>query len=167
MGDLKKTAAALLLLCLMAMNFAVGWVVNGWRLSAQIESLKHEQTKSQLSSVKTVAQDLSETQGRFVDALQQFQSTQQENQLSQQDLNRVLLDLRAVNSGLRGDFADLPERIKRANQASLGQYATTCTAVFEDLAREIGTLAEDGAAVARAAEGHAADVKLMQDAWKK
>lgn len=149
---------------LAAFLFGAGWVVQGWRLSGQIEALKHEQTQTQLENVTAVANDLAETHGRFVDALQLFQSTQQANQLAQQDLGRVLLDLRGVTSGLRGDFADLPRRIERASQATLGQYAATCTAVFEAMAAGGSKLAEAGAGIAAKAEGHAADVRLMQQA---
>lgn len=152
---------------LAAFLFGAGWVSNGWRLSGQIEALKHGQTQTQLENVTAVANDLAETHGRFVDALQLFQSTQQANQLAQQDLNRVLLDLRGVTSGLHGDFAALPGRIERASQATLSQYATTCTAVFEAMAAGGGRLAEAGAGVAAKADGHAADVRLMQDAWPK
>ena len=159
----KLIWAALAAACL----FGSGWVAQGWRLSGQIEALKHGQTQTQLNNVKAVANDLADTHGRFVDALQQFQSTQQANQLAQQDLGRVLLDLRGVTSGLRGDFADLPRRIERASQATLSQYATTCTAVFEAMAAGGGRLAEAGAGVAAKADGHAADVRLMQDAWPK
>lgn len=152
---------------LAALLFGAGWVSNGWRLSGQIEAIKHSQTQVQLNNVTAVAHDLADTHGRFVDALQLFQSTQQANQLAQQDLNRVLLDLRGVTSGLHGDFAALPGRIERASQATLSQYATTCTAVFEAMAAGGGRLAEAGAGVAAKADGHAADVRLMQDAWSK
>lgn len=147
--------------------FGAGWTAQGWRLSGQIEALKHGQTQAQLNNVTAVANDLADTHGRFVDALQQFQSTQQANQLVQQDLGRVLLDLRGVTSGLRGDFASLPGRIERASQATLGQYASTCTAVFEAMAAGGGRLAEAGAGVSAKADGHAADVGLMQGAWPK
>ena len=150
-----------------AFLFGAGWVSNGWRLSGQIESLKHVQTQTQLNNVTAAANDLADTHGRFVDALQQFQSTQQANQLVQQDLGRVLLDLRGITSGLRGDFASLPGRIEHASQATLGQYASTCTAVFEAMAAGGGRLAEAGAGIAAKADGHAADVRLMQDAWPK
>lgn len=160
-------AKALIAALVAAFLFGAGWLTNGWRLSGQIEAIKHSQTQVQLNNVTAVANDLAVTHGRFVDALQQFQTTQQANQLAQQDLGRVLLDLRGVTSGLRGDFADLPRRIERASQATLGQYASTCTAVFEAMAAGGGRLAEAGAGIAAKAEGHAADVGLMQDAWPK
>lgn len=160
-------AKALIAALVAAFLFGAGWLTNGWRLSGQIEAIKHGQTQSQLNNVTAVAHDLADTHGRFVDALQQFQTTQQANQLAQQDLGRVLLDLRGVTSGLRGDFAGLPGRIERASQATLGQYASTCTAVFEAMAAGGARLAEAGAGVAAKADGHAADVRLMQDAWPK
>lgn len=151
----------------LAVGGVSGWTAQGWRLAGEIESLKHGQTKTQLNGVAAVATDLAETHGRFVDALQQFQSTQQANQLAQQDLGRVLLDLRGFTSGLRGDFANLPGRIERASQATLGQYASTCTDIFEAMAAGGGRLAEAGAGIAAKADGHAADVRLTQDAWPK
>lgn len=160
-------AKALIAALVAAFLFGAGWLTNGWRLSGQIEAIKHSQTQVQLNNVTAVAHDLADTHGRFVDALQQFQTTQQANQLAQQDLGRVLLDLRGVTSGLRGDFADLPRRIERASQAALSQYASTCTAVFEAMAAGGARLAEAGAGVAAKADGHSADVGMMQDAWPK
>lgn len=158
---------ALLMALSWAFIFGAGWVSQGWRLSGQIESLKHGQTQAKLSNVTAAAAELAETHEGFVDALQQFQSAQQANRLAQQDLGRVLLDLRGFASGLRGDFAGLPGRIERASQAASAEYIAACTAVFEDLAREIGALAEHGATIAEKADGHAADVQLMQGAWPK
>ena len=52
-----------------------------------------------------------------------------------------------------------------AAQPALASYARTCTAVFEQLAAAGGRLAEGGADIARAADGHAADARLMREAW--
>ena len=86
---------------------------------------------------------------------------------NQAELGALLIDARGTAAGLRGDFADLPSRINTASSAALGEYATACTAVFERLAAAGGRLAESGAGLARAAEGHAADEQMMRDAWPK
>lgn len=48
---------------------------------------------------------------------------------------------------------------------SVMQYANTCTAVFQELADRGERMAERGAELARAADGHAADAGLMRQSW--
>lgn len=164
---LQDRAKALAYGLLLVLAFASGWTVSNWKADARIARIELGQVSEDLRKMTQAAINMSKTQKGFDDALQTFQGTQQDNAKAQQDLGRVLLDIRGIAAGLRGDFAGLPARIERASSAALGQYATTCSAVFEDLAREIGTLAEDGAAIAQQAEGHAADARMIQDAWPK
>lgn len=51
--------------------------------------------------------------------------------------------------------------------ASVPKYASTCTAVFERMAERGERLADRGAEIAAAADGHAADAVMMQQAWPK
>lgn len=139
----------------LALGASGAWYIQGQRLGLQIEQLKHQATTTQLAGFQ---QGLS-------DALANFQTTSQRNVAAQQDLDRSLRDLRGLTGGLRGDFASLPERIATAAQPALAGYASTCTAVFEHLAAAGGRLAEGGADIARAADGHAADARLMREAW--
>lgn len=78
-----------------------------------------------------------------------------------------LYALRTATPGMQGDFACLPARIAGAAQSTLAQYASTCTAVLQELADQPGLMAERGADSARAADGHAADAALLRDAWPK
>lgn len=153
----------------LAVGLAVGaggaWWAQGQRYGLQLEELKHAATSNELAGTRQAVTDMAGFQKGFNDALQQFQSAQQGNAQAQQDLGRVLLDLRGVTAGLRGDFAGLPERIAAASVPALSEYAATCTAVFEAMAAGGGRLAEAGAVLARQAEGHAADVEMMQRAW--
>ena len=121
--------------------------------------------KSPLAGATQAVQDLGGFQKGLTDALANFQAINQRNAAAQQDLDRSLRDLRGLTGGLRGDFASLPERIATAAQPALAGYASTCTAVFEQLAAAGGRLAENGADIARAADGHAADARLMREAW--
>lgn len=89
----------------------------------------------------------------------------QRNQAAQQDFDRSLRELRTATAGMRGDFVGLPEHIAGAAQPAFAQYASTCTAVLQELADRGGRMAERGAGIARAADGHAADAALMWDAW--
>lgn len=137
------------------------------RYGLQIETLKHQATANELAGERQVVRDMAGFQKGFYDALANFQATGRLNALAQQDLDRSLRDLRGTASGLRGDFADLPARIERAPGSARAEYATACTAALEELAAAGGRMAERGADIARQAEGHAADARLMQDAWPK
>ena len=141
------------------------WYVQGARHGLQIEQLKHQATQRDLTTTTQAVQDMAGFQKGLNDALTSFQTTQQKNTLAQQDLGRLLLDLRGTTAGLRSDFAGLPQRIATAAHPALAEYASACTAVFQELADRGGRMAERGAELARAADGHAADAGLMRQAW--
>ena len=143
------------------------WWAQGARYGQQIERLKHQATATQLAGATQAVQDMASFQKGFDNALATFQTTQQRSAQAQQDLGRLLLDLRGTTAGLRSDFAGLPQRIAAAAQPALAEYASTCTAVFQELADRGGRMAERGAELARQADGHAADARLMQDAWPR
>ena len=149
----------------LALGASGAWYIQGQRLGLQIEQLKHQATTTQLAGATQAVQDLAGFQQGLSDALANFQTTSQRNVAAQQDLDRSLRDLRGLTGGLRGDFAGLPDRIATAAQPALAEYARTCTGVFERLAAAGGRLAEGGADIARAADGHAADARLMREAW--
>lgn len=143
---------------------SAAWV-QSQRYGLQLERLAHNQTSAELESTKQAVQDMAGFQKGLNDALANFQATGQRNALAQQDLNRSLRDLRSTTAGLRGDFAALPERIAGAAQPALARYASTCTAIFQSLADRGGRMAEVGAGVARAADGHSADAALVRESW--
>ncbi|WP_454708701.1 hypothetical protein [Delftia acidovorans] len=149
--------------------FAIGaggaWWAQGQRYGLQLEQLRHQQTSAELDSTQQAVRDMAGFQKGLTDALATFQATGQRNAAAQQDLDRSLRDWRSTVAGMRGDFAGLPERIAGAAQPALAQYASTCTAVLQELAGRGGRMAERGAEIARAADGHAADATLMRDAW--
>jgi hypothetical protein len=61
---------------------------------------------------------------------------------------------------LRGDVASLRASIAAATRPAVDQYATTASELLAECGKEL-------ADVARAADGHAADVRLMLSAWPK
>lgn len=148
----------------LTIGLVTGWVAQGWRLGAQLEQASHSQTRQRLAGAINAINQLSTFQEDLTDALQQFQRTQQANQTAAADLDRGLRDLRGVTAGLRGDFAGLPDRIASAAEPALREYASTCTAVFQELADRGGRMAERGSEIARQADGHAADVVLLKGA---
>lgn len=143
------------------------WQVLDWRYGLQIEQLKHQATQRDLAATTQAVQDMAEFQKGLNNALDAFQNTQQRNAAAQKDLDRLLLDLRGTTAGLRHDFAGLPQRIANAAQPALAEYASTCTAVFQELADRGERMAQRGADIARSADGHAADAALMHAAWPR
>lgn len=143
------------------------WQVLDWRYGLQIEQLKHQATQRDLATTTQAVQDMAAFQKGLDHALDAFQNTQQRNAAAQQDLGRLLLDLRGTTAGLRSDFAGLPARIATAAQPALAEYASTCTAVFQELADRGERMAQRGAEVSRAADGHAADDAVTRAAWPR
>lgn len=68
--------------------------------------------------------------------------------------------LRTELDGLRGDLADVPDRIRSATREAVDQYATAATVVFGECAARYSELAIS-------ATGHASDVQTLMDAWPK
>lgn len=149
----------------LAIGVGGAWWTQGQRYGMQIEQLQHQQTSTELKTTRQAVADMAGFQKGLTDALATFQATSQRNAAAQQDLDRSLRELRTATAGMRGDFAGLPERIAGAAQPALAQYASNCTAVLQELADRGGRMAERGADIARAADGHAADAALMRDSW--
>ncbi|MHC3433031.1 hypothetical protein [Delftia lacustris] len=66
--------------------------------------------------------------------------------------------LRAVSDGLRKQSADAARRLTSAPPAAVIEYAITVNELFEQCQARY-------AAVARAADAHAADARMMHEAW--
>ena len=163
------TLATHMVAAVAAAGVAAGsaWWVQAQRYGLQIEQLKHQQTGSQLAGARQAVADMAGFQKGLTDALDTFHATQQRNAQAQQDLGRLLLDLRGTTAGLRSDFTGLPQRIATAAQPALAEYASTCAAALDRLAAGGERLAQRGAALAAAADGHAADAVMLHQAWPK
>ena len=166
---LEMTLATHMVAAVAAAGVAAGsaWWVQAQRYGLQIEQLKHQQTGSQLAGARQAVADMAGFQKGLTDALDTFRATQQRNAQAQQDLGRLLLDLRGTTAGLRGDFAGLPDRIASAAQPALADFSEQCVAVFQSMASAGERLAQRGAAIAAAADGHAADALMLREAWPK
>ena len=141
------------------------WAYLSQSYGLKIEKLQHQTTANNLNQSNQVIEDVAGFQKGLNNALTTFQTTQQANALAQTSIQRLLVDLRGTSVGLRNDFAGLPERITTAAKPALAEYASTCTAVFKELADRGGRLAESGASIASKADGHAADARLLKEAW--
>lgn len=166
---LEMTLATHMVAAVAAAGVAAGgaWWVQAQRYGLQIEQLKHQQTGAQLAGARQAVADMAGFQKGLTDALDTFRTTQQRNAQAQQDLGRLLLDLRGTTAGLRGDFAGLPDRIASAAQPALADFSEQCVAVFQSMASAGGQLAERGAELARKADEHAANERLIFESWPK
>lgn len=147
--------------------FSAGALFNGYRWETKYQSLELAHAKTTNAAQEKVLRDISGFTENLTDALQTFTYQTAQNDKAQQDLQAILHDVRGTVSGLRGDFSKLPGRINNATRATLAEYAGTCTAVFEELASAGTRLAESGAAIAREADRHAANERLMLDSWPR
>ena len=164
MSATTHLAAALVSAALAA---GAAWWAQGQRLGLQIERLQHQQTAAQLDGARQAVADMASFQKGLDDALETFTATQQRTAAAQQDLGRLLLDLRGTTAGLRGDFAGLPQRIAIAAQPALADFSEQCVAVFQSMASAGGQLAERGAELARKTDEHAANERLIFESWPK
>lgn len=131
--------------------FGAAWQVQSWRYGEQITTIKQQHTDAALSSSRN-ALKLTEHYRENADAaVRKAEARAAQNK-------RDADSLRGELDGLRGDLADVPERIRSATREAVDQYAATVTGVFERCVRRYSELA------ARA-DGHASDVQTLSDAW--
>lgn len=150
-----------------ALAFGLAWYIQGSRYTAKIAVIRADQSQDEVNAYKRNLDKLKGFQKGLTDALQDFQYTNGLNLEAQDKLQGTLRDLRSVTGGLRGDFAGLPGRIERATQSASAEYITACTAVFADMAAEVGKLAESGSGIAAKADEHAANERLILDSWPR
>ena len=134
-----------------ALAFGAAWQAQSWRYGEQIATIKQQHTDAALSSARN-ALKLTEHYRENADAA--IRKAEARAAQNKRDADR----LRAELDGLRGDLADVPDRIRSASREAVDQYATAATVVFGECAARYSELAG-------AATGHASDVQTMMDAW--
>ncbi len=152
-----------------ALAFGAAWQVQAWRYGEQISDLKREHAEAVASSANQIydlklehaeavassaksALKLTEHYREKADAAVRKAEARSAQNKRDADALRAELD------GLRGDIANVPDRIRSATREAVDQYAATATVVFEHCARRYSDMAEK-------AQGHAATVQLLMDAW--
>lgn len=129
---------------LNAIMLAGAFLAGAWIGDARVQINQHE----------SMAASMQDT----LDAVQVWQADQRKNQEAYESLEKTVRDMRSTVSGLRLDVKGFNAR---ASEAQLRAYTDACTAVFHDVAAEVGALVEAGADIARKADQHAADARLM------
>lgn len=131
--------------------FGAAWQAQGMRYGGQIADIKREHAEAVASSAKS-ALKLTEHYRENADAaVKKAEARAAQNK-------RAADALRAELDGLRGDIANVPDRIRSASREAVDQYAATATVVFGECAARYSELAEK-------AQGHAATVQLLMESW--
>lgn len=134
-----------------ALAFGAGWQVQAWRYGEQIATIKQQHTDAALSSARN-ALKLTEHYRENADAA--IKKAEARAAQNKRDADRLRDEL----AGLRGDLAEVPDRIRSASREAVDQYAAAATVVFDHCARRYSDMAQ-------AAAGHASDVQTLMDAW--
>lgn len=136
---------------LLLVAFTSGWIVQGWRMQAQIERV-----------TATYSQELEERHAQALNDYLEMERVKdeaiQEAKL-QADKNAAAADAARANADrLRRDLARVPASISTATRTAVDEYAATASELLGECSAEITKLA-------RAADGHANDAALMLKAW--
>lgn len=146
----------------LAASAAAGAWVNGSLWETRYLDLQLIQTKAESARKDRNLETILANQEATQRAIEAWRTANERNEEAYEKLNSTVVSLRGTVSGLRGDFAGMPGFVRDASREALGHYASTCTAIFERMAGEVTSLGESGARIARQADKHAADVKLME-----
>ena len=147
------TAKAIAAALVAALLFWAGWTTQGWRAEAKLYDLKREHAES-----LAIAN---------AEALERYKKMEEQKDAAIKSAEeRAAKNAAAANlaqstaDGLRGDIAAMRANIATITDSAVREYA-------DSLSDVLGACADEAVELARAADGHAADVRLMQDAWPK
>lgn len=135
----------------LALAAASTWHVQAWRYDAQIADIKAAQAQA-----ATLASE--ETARNFRAITTQYEGALNDARKREADLRRHVAAARTESDGLRDAIY--------AFRAKLPNATTPTVAVAADTAAELlGACVNEYQDVAAAADGHAADARLMLEAW--
>lgn len=136
-----------------ALMFGAGWVANGWRAEAELLDVKRQ-----------FAESAATAHAQALERYQTLERTKDEAIAAHAALVAQNADAaaaaRRTADGLRRDLASVPARIAAATDSAAREYAASASVVLDQCTAEVADLA-------RVADGHAADVRLMLQAWPK
>ena len=135
----------------LALAAASTWHIQAWLYDAQIKGIEAQHSKAIAASAKSALR-LTEIYRENADAA--LRKAEARSAQNKRDADR----LRGELDGLRGDLATVPDRILGATRDAVDQYAATASVVFDQCVRRYSELAGE-------AQGHAADVETLRDAW--
>jgi hypothetical protein len=135
-----------------AIGMAMGWHGNGMRLNAKIDRMVAEHAVAVKKATEAAAQETARMQKEKDDAIARANQVAQRNAAAAATAN-------LERNRLQSDLAASRIALSSSTHASLIEYATAVSVVFEQCVREYTD-------VARLADQHAADSQLLFTAWK-
>lgn len=136
-----------------ALAFGGGWKTQEWRYGKQIADIQAQHATALASANQKALDDtikMQRAKDEAIKAAEQRAKTQAANAAA----------ARTERDGLRAQLATTTVQLPVASCTSVREYGTTLTGLLDQCAG-----AFEG--MAREASGHAADSRLMQEAWPK
>lgn len=136
-----------------ALLFAAGWITQGWRAEASLFDVKRQFAESAATA--------------HAQALERYQTLERTKDeaiaahaaLVAQNADAAAAARRTADS-LRQQLASVPTRIAAATESAIAEYANTAGELLSTCAAEYQWMA-------RQADGHAADARLMLEVWPR
>ena len=136
-----------------ALAFGAAWQTQEWRYGKQIADTASQHAIALASANQKALDDTIKMQRTKDEAIKAAEQRAAKNAAAADSARRAADRLRAQLDGV-------PARVARATDSAVREYASAASVVF---ARCVGSYQE----LAGVADGHAADVRLMQEAWPK
>lgn len=136
-----------------ALAFGAGWQTQEWRYGKKIADTAAQHATALANAHQKALDDTIRMQRTKDDAIKAAQ-----DRAKREAANAAAA--RTERDGLRAQLAATTVQLPVASCTSVREYATTLTGLFDQCAG-----AFEG--MAREASGHAADSRLMQEAWPK
>jgi regulator of protease activity HflC (stomatin/prohibitin superfamily) len=131
----------------------LSWNVQAWRYDAQISSIQAQHSRALADAHQKALDDTIKLQRIKDAAIEKAEQRAKQNAVA-------AAAARANADSLRAQLDGVPARISRATDSAVREYAHASSVVFAECVRSYQELAA-------AADGHAADVRLMLEAWPK
>ena len=144
----------------VALSFASGWTLQGWRADARIAMIQGDQARLDRSRAQDERLQLLDTRSKEHELAKKLQEAQDAARTRETVLRRDADAARRSAGGLRDDLAAL-----RANLPSLAPAA--CIERADATADVLQQCAERYRSVAEAADRHASDVRTLMEAWPR
>lgn len=136
-----------------ALAFGAGWQTQAWRYGKQIADISQKHAIALASANQKALDDTIKMQRTKDDAIKAAQ-----DRAKREAANAAAA--RTERDGLRAQLATTTVQLPVASCTSVREYGTTLTGLLDQCAGAFE-------AMAREASGHAADSRLMQEAWPK
>ncbi len=137
----------------LALAAASTWHIQAWRYDAQISSIQAQHSRALADAHQKALDDTIKLQ-RIKDAAIEKAEQRAKAQAA------AAANARADADRLRAQLDGVPARIASATDSAVREYSLAASVVFAQCVRSYQELAG-------VADGHAADVRLMQEAWPK